>query len=240
MPPHLLRSLKLLAKLTFAALLTLACSRSTAQDADTKPVAPAPTAPAHHPALLNPALATARAPDTFWVTFETTRGAFTVEVQRASSPQGADRLFNLVQIGYFEDVAFFRVISGFMAQFGIHGDPMIAERWSDANIQDDPVIQSNKRGMLTYAMSSQLNSRSTQFFVNYKDNLSLDGMGFAPVGEVVRGMEVVDALYSGYGEGAPSGIGPDQMQVQLQGNIYLKSQFPKLDYIKRAVLSDKP
>lgn len=236
-----LKTLAMVSRLVWVALMLLACSRSTAQDAEAQPGAqPAAQADGRHPALMNPALAAERAPDTFWVVFETTKGEVVVEVQRAWSPHGADRLFNLVKIGYFEDVAFFRVIGGFMAQFGIHGDTSVSEKWSEANIADDPVIQSNKRGTLTFAMSSQPNSRSTQLFVNFKDNLRLDAMGFAPLGTVVRGMEVVDGLYSGYGEGAPQGAGPDQMQVQLQGNIYLRGQFPKLDYIKKATLAEKP
>lgn len=227
-------------KFMLAVALFLACSRSTAQDTEAKkqPEVPAAAVGAH-PALANPALANEQAPEVFLVTFDTTRGPIQVEVHRAWSPSGADRLYNLVKIGFFNDVAFFRVISGFMAQFGIHGDPDISKHWSDANIADDPVMQSNKRGFLTYAMSGAPNSRSTQFFINYKDNVRLDSMGFAPIGQVISGMEVVDALYSGYGEGAPEGSGPDQMQVQMQGNIYLKSQFPKLDYIRSAAITER-
>ncbi|MFH1464294.1 MAG: peptidylprolyl isomerase [Pseudomonadota bacterium] len=206
-----------------------------AQAAAPKPAAPEEPLPALAPALLDPAGATLQAPADFTVKLETTQGDILIDVHRDWSPNGADRFYNLVKIGYFEDIAFFRVISGFMAQVGIHGDPRVNEQWREANIQDDPVKQSNTRGMVTFAMSSQPNSRTTQFFISFKDNSNLDGMGFAPFGQV-RDMGAVDKLFSGYGEGAPRGRGPNQGKVQMVGNPYLRAEFPKLDYIVKASL----
>jgi peptidyl-prolyl cis-trans isomerase A (cyclophilin A) len=183
--------------------------------------------------LLNPAGLTEQAPASFKVLFSTTKGDFTLEVSRDWSPLGADRFYNLVRNGYFTDIAFFRVIGGFMAQFGIHGDPRVSAAWRGARIQDDPVKQSNKRGYISYAMAGP-NTRTTQLFINFGDNSQLDSMGFSPFGKVVSGMDVVDAIYNGYGEGAPNGRGPDQGRVQMQGNAYLKADFPKMDYIKSA------
>ncbi|MDP2864774.1 MAG: peptidylprolyl isomerase [Elusimicrobiota bacterium] len=185
--------------------------------------------------LTNPAAATEKAPETFKVKFDTTKGDFTIEVTRAWSPLGADRFYNLVKAGFFTDVAFFRVIEGFMVQFGIHGDPAVATAWRGARIQDDPVVESNKPGYVSYAMAGP-NTRTSQMFINFGNNARLDGMGFSPFGKVTDGMSVVNSLYSGYGEGAPSGMGPDQGRVQSQGNKYLKAEFPKMDYIKSADL----
>lgn len=187
--------------------------------------------------LKNPAKAVETAPETFKVKFETTKGDFTLEITRAWSPLGADRFYNLVKSGFFSDVAFFRVIQGFMVQFGIHGNPEIAGVWKGARIKDDPVKQSNAKGYISYAMAGP-NTRTTQFFINFGNNANLDGMGFSPFGKVTEGMGVVESIYSGYGEGAPSGMGPDQGLVQLQGNKYLKAEFPKMDYIKSAELLD--
>jgi peptidyl-prolyl cis-trans isomerase A (cyclophilin A) len=201
------------------------------------PEAPAaePPQPALDPALLNPAAATEQAPATFTVKLETTQGDILIDVHRDWAPHGADRFYNLVKLGYYQDVAFFRVISGFMAQVGIHGDPRVNAEWREASIPDDVVQQSNTRGRVTFAMSSQPNSRTTQFFISFKDNSNLDGMGFAPFGEV-RDMAVVDKLFSDYGEGAPRGRGPNQGKVQMVGNPYLRAEFPKLDYIVKASL----
>ena len=188
--------------------------------------------------LLDPTSAamTATAPDSYRVRFETTAGDFVVEVRRALSPNGADRFYNLVRNGYYEGARFFRVIDGFMAQFGMHGDPRVTAAWRAAPIQDDPVAASNARGTVTFAMTGQPNSRTTQVFINYRDNSNLDAMGFAPFGEVVEGMDVVDQLHSGYGEGAPNGSGPSQAQIQAQGNEYLEAEFPQLDYVERATI----
>lgn len=211
---------------------SVAAVQAPAKPAAVKP-APAPAAAG----LLDPTKATATAPDTFKVTFQTTKGDFTVEVHRAWAPMGADRFYNLVKVGFFTDVAFFRVISGFMAQFGIHGDPKVSAAWKSARITDDPVdskVASNTRGRLTFAMAGP-NTRSTQFFISFADrNARLDGMGFPPIGEVVDGMNVIDSIHSGYGEGAPRGQGPAQGRLQGEGNAYLKAEFPRLDYIKAA------
>ncbi len=209
------------------AATTAAPARTVQQPAE--PAKPTP------PALLEPDKATEKAPASFKVKFDTTQGDIVIEVTRAWAPNGADRFYNLVKLGYFEDIAFFRVIDGFMAQFGIHGDPKVNTAWRMARIQDDPVKESNKRGYVTFATSGP-NSRTVQMFINFGENNRLDGQGFSPFGKVVTGMDVVDKLYKGYGEGAPSGAGPEQGRVQMQGNAYLKSSFPKLDYIKSASL----
>jgi peptidyl-prolyl cis-trans isomerase A (cyclophilin A) len=188
-----------------------------------------------NPGLMDPASANETAPDKFKVRFQTTKGDVVVEVTRAWAPNGADRFYNLVKVGFYDDVAFFRVIKGFMVQFGIHGDPKVAAKWRPAQIEDDKVKQSNKKGYITYAMAGP-NTRTTQLFINYKNNSGLDGQGFAPVGRVVEGMKVVDSIYGGYGEGAPSGKGPSQALAQSQGNAYFKTKFPKLDYIKTATI----
>ena len=185
--------------------------------------------------LRNPAKAISTAPENFKVKFSTTKGDFTLEIHRLWSPLGADRFYNLVKAGFFSDAAFFRVIEGFMVQFGIHGNPDVAAVWRAARINDDPVLESNKKGYISYAMAGP-NTRTTQFFINFGDNSNLDGMGFSPFGKVIDGMAVVESIYSGYGEGAPGGTGPDQSLLQANGNKYLKAEFPKLDYIKSAEL----
>jgi peptidyl-prolyl cis-trans isomerase A (cyclophilin A) len=182
--------------------------------------------------LTNPAAATEKAPPTFKAKFTTTKGSFTVEVHRDWAPLGADRFYNLVKMGWYNDTAFFRVVKGFMVQFGIHGDPAVNTAWRNARIQDDPTgKQSNTKGMVTFAMGGP-NTRTTQVFINYADNARLDSMGFPPFGKVVEGMDVVDAIEGMYGEGAPMGRGPSQGKIQSDGNTYLKAEFPKLDYIK--------
>ncbi|MBI2899010.1 MAG: peptidylprolyl isomerase [Planctomycetes bacterium] len=173
------------------------------------------------------------APDEFRAKFETSRGDFVVKVTRDRAPRGADRFYSLVKNGYYDGCRFFRVLSGFVAQFGIHGDPKISAAWRAAAIKDDPVKSSNKRGTICYATGGA-DTRTTQIFINFGDNSRLDGMGFAAFGEVVEGMEVVEALYSGYGEGAPRGRGPDQGRIQTEGNEYLEREFPKLDHVKTA------
>jgi peptidyl-prolyl cis-trans isomerase A (cyclophilin A) len=181
-----------------------------------------------------PAAATAKAPAVFKVKFTTTKGDFVVEVHKDWAPLGAERFYNLAKHGYFTDIAFFRVIKGFMVQFGIHGDPEMNKAWHDAKINDDPAGKhSNTRGMITFATAGP-NTRTTQLFINYVDNVSLDNMGFAPFGKVLSGMDVVDKIEGQYGEGAPGGRGPSQGTLQDQGNAYLKAQFPALDYIKSA------
>ena len=208
-----------------------------------KPEAPKPapkptpttTLPADSP-LLSPDKATEQAPATYRVKIETTQGDFAVKVTREWAPGGADRFYNLVKMGYFTDIAFFRAVKGFMVQFGIHGDPVVNSAWRMARIPDDPPKQSNTAGRLTFATSGP-DSRTVQLFINYGDNSNLDAMGFSPFGEVEGdGMAVVNKLYTGYGEGAPRGKGPNQMLVQQQGNTYLKAQFPQLDYIRKATI----
>ena len=186
-------------------------------------------------ALLNPATLNEQAPATYKVKFDTSKGSFVVEVHRDWAPIGADRFYNLVKNGFYDNARFFRVISGFMVQFGINGDPQVSEKWRQANIQDDPVRASNHAGYITFATAGP-NTRTTQVFINYADNRALDGQGFAPFGQVISGMSVVKALYSGYGEGAPQGNGPEQGRIQSEGNKYLISGFPKLDYIKKATV----
>ena len=188
-------------------------------------------APARAGDLFNPASLNEKAPATYKVKFDTSKGSFVVEVHRDWAPNGADRFYNLVKSGFYNDARFFRVISGFMVQFGINGDPKLSQVWRDANIKDDPVKSSNKRGYITFATGGP-DTRTTQVFINFGNNAGLDDQGFAPFGQVISGMEVVDALYAVYGEGAPRGDGPDQSLVQSQGNAYLKKDFPRLDYIK--------
>ncbi|MDQ3037193.1 MAG: peptidylprolyl isomerase [Myxococcota bacterium] len=191
------------------------------------------------PRLLTPAALNERAPARFVAELDTTEGPVRIEVTRAWAPQGADRFYNLVRAGYFTDVAFFRVIDGFMAQAGISGSPEVNAAWRSANIPDDPPQQSNTRGMVSYAMGGP-GTRTTQFFVSFGDNSRLDSMGFAPFGRVLD-MATVDRLYSGYGEGAPGGRGPAQQRVQTEGNAYLRAEFPQLDYIRSArIVSPAP
>ena len=173
------------------------------------------------------------APAAFKVLLETTEGDFVVEVYRAWAPRGADRFYNLVRQGYYDRARFFRVWPGFIVQFGIHGDPVVAALWKEAAIPDDPVVGSNRRGTITYATSGP-DTRTTQVFINLADNARLDEQGFAPFGRVIGGMDVVDRLYGEYGEPPPQGQGPQQSRIQAEGNAYLQSEFPLLDHIVRA------
>lgn len=191
---------------------------------------------AQAPGLSNPAALTEQAPATYKVRVETSKGPFVIQVHRSWAPHGADRFYNLVKHGFFDNDRFFRVISGFMVQFGINGDPKVMEAWRPAMLPRDPVKQSNKRGYITYAMGASPDTRTTQVFINFGDNSNLDGMGFAPFGQVTSGMNVVDKIYSGYGEGAPRGRGPEQGRIQMEGNAYLMKAFPKMDYIKTATI----
>ena len=186
-------------------------------------------------ALMDPAAAKEQAPTTFSAQFDTSAGPFVVEVHREWAPIGADRFYNLVKRGFFDNARFFRVIPGFMAQFGINGDPSISAVWRGARIPDDPVKQSNRKGYITFATGGP-GTRTTQLFINLVDNVRLDGSGFAPFGQVVSGMNVVEKLHGGYGEGAPAGKGPEQGRVQMEGNKYLEAQFPMLDYIKMVTI----
>jgi peptidyl-prolyl cis-trans isomerase A (cyclophilin A) len=185
--------------------------------------------------LANPAALRETAPASYKAKFETSKGVFVIQVSREWAPIGADRFYNLVKNGFFDNARFFRVVRSFMVQFGIHGEPAIQKNWKTAGMKDDPVRASNKRGNITFATAGP-NTRTTQVFINFKDNESLDGQGFAPFGQVVSGMEIVDSLYSGYGEGAPSGRGPDQNRIQTEGNAYLQRDFAQLDFIKKATI----
>ena len=181
------------------------------------------------------AAADKRAPDSYNVKFETSKGDFVVTVTREWSPLGADRFYTLVKSGFYDGARFFRVLPGFVAQFGIAANPEVTAKWRNANLTDDPVKQSNRRGTITFATGGP-NTRTTQVFINLADNASLDPRGFSPFGAVSQGMEVVDQFYSGYGEGAPSGNGPAQSSAESDGNAYLIRDFPKLDYIKKATI----
>ena len=189
-------------------------------------------------ALKNPAALKDAAPAMYKVTFDTSVGTFVVEVHREWAPNGADRFYNLVKNGFYDNCRFFRVIPNFMVQFGIHGDPAVSTVWRNARIPVDGVKQSNKRGFITYAMAGTPDTRTTQVFINFQNNANLDGQGFAPFGEVVSGMDVVGKIYGGYGEGAPRGKGPDQGRLQTEGNAYLTQDFSKLDYIKKATIGN--
>jgi peptidyl-prolyl cis-trans isomerase A (cyclophilin A) len=185
--------------------------------------------------LRDPAALAEQAPAKFTVNLDTSKGPVVIEVHRDWAPLGADRFYNLVKNGYYDGTRFYRVIDGFMAQIGIHGTPAVDSPWMNARIKDDAVKQSNKRGFVSFATGGP-NTRTTQFFINYRDNSNLDKMGFAPFGEVVKGMEIVDQFYNGYGEGAPNGRGPSQGRIHAEGNAYLNKDFPKLDYIKTATI----
>jgi peptidyl-prolyl cis-trans isomerase A (cyclophilin A) len=218
------------------AALAVACNNSPSEPSpQNRPASdPAGGTAAQEPdaKLLAPESANQKAPDTFKVKFVTTKGDFVVEAHRDWSPNGADRLYNLVTIGFFTDIAFFRAVEGFMVQFGIHGNPKVAKAWQNANIADEPVKEGNKRARLTFAKTQLPNTRSTQMFINYGDNSRLDKMGFSAVGEVVEGMSVVDSLNKEYGE-RPSA---QQGELTRRGNAWLREQYPNLDYIKSAEL----
>jgi peptidyl-prolyl cis-trans isomerase A (cyclophilin A) len=196
---------------------------------------PGQTSPATHPrtahmtdpALLHPASLNAKAPESFQVKFTTTKGDFVVDVTRAWAPLGVDRFYNLVKHGFFTDAAFFRNVPGFIVQFGLSPDPAVNKVWRDANIKDDRVTQSNVPGTITFATAGP-NTRTTQLFINFGNNTFLDNQGFSPFGKVTSGMDVVQKLYSGYGEK------PDQGAITAQGKAYLEKNFPNIDYIKSA------
>ena len=182
--------------------------------------------------LKDPAKLVAKAPETFKARFDTTQGTIVIEVHRAWSPNGADRFYNLVKNGYYDGVKFFRVVPGFVVQWGIHGDPSIANTWLKASIPDDAVKGSNTRGFVTYAKTGAPNSRSVQLFINLGDNSRLDGDGFAPFGQVIEGMDVVDKLYGGYGQG----LTKLQGRIAEEGNAFLEKNYPLLDGIKKAAI----
>ena len=200
------------------------CSSLLAQAPPAKKAAPASGGA---PSLMNPASLRAKAPDSYKVQFTTTKGDFVVEVHRDWAPLGADRFYNLVRAGFFTDAAFFRVVPNFMVQFGLNANPAVNSAWQKANIVDDRVTQSNKRGYITFATAGP-NTRTTQLFINFKDNAFLDSQGFAPFGTVIEGMDVVDKINSAYGER------PDQGRITAEGKAYLDKNFPQLDHITAA------
>jgi len=177
------------------------------------------------------------APDRYRAKFETSKGDFVVEVTRAWAPRGADRFHELLQMHYFDEGRFFRVLPGFIAQFGIHKDFNVHATWRELVIADDPPREKNLRGTLAFAQSGP-NTRATEAFINLKDNPELDDQGFAPFGKIVEGVELIDALYSGYGELGPKGKGPDAGRAENEANEYIAPRFPRLDYIKRARLEE--
>ena len=191
--------------------------------------------PAYNPLLLTPDALDETAPDVFQARFETSKGDFVIEAHRGWSVNGADRFYNLVAGGYFDNVRFFRAVAGFVVQFGIHGDPDVSAVWREQRILDDRVVMSNTRGFVSYAKGDP-NTRTTQVFVNLGDNSRLDEMGFSPFGQVVEGMDIVDQLHSAYGDGPPRGRGPDQREIFRSGNDYLSKSFPDLDFVRRATI----
>ena len=201
--------------------IVAACDRSAPPPADTATVTPPPP-PAAAP--------TVTAPASFKVRFETSKGPIVIEAHRDWAPNGVDRFFQLVSENYYDDTRFFRVIPGFIVQFGMHGDPATNAKWVSQLLMDDPVKQSNTRGKVTFAKMGMPNSRTTQLFINLQDNSMLDADRFAPIGEVVEGMSVLDALYSAYGEQASN----QQGEIAAQGNAFLKATYPKLDFIRTA------
>jgi peptidyl-prolyl cis-trans isomerase A (cyclophilin A) len=203
-------------------------SAGTSKSAASKGAITKTGTPAARPSLLNPASLNAKAPMLFKAQFTTTKGDFVVEVHRDWAPIGADRFYNLVKNGFFTNAAFFRVVPGFMVQFGLAANPAVNKAWANANLKDDPVKQSNTRGMVTFAKTSLPNSRSTQLYINFGNNAALDPQGFAPFGTVTEGMDMVDKIYSGYGER------PEQDKITEEGDAYITKNFPMIDKIKAA------
>lgn len=229
------------AVLFFAMSGMVACSPSEKKPAEPKIPEDAPTqvATAEEAAqsnadtakLLMPEALNETAPEQFNVVLKTTKGDVTVEMHREWAPNGVDRFYNLVKAGFFNDIALFRMAKGFVVQFGIHGKPLVSSQWREARIADDPVQTTNARGTLVFATAGP-NTRTTQLFINLADNSMLDRQGFSPIGKIVSGMDVVDRLNFEYGER------PNQGKIQKDGNAYLKSQFPNLDYIVSATIAD--
>ena len=185
--------------------------------------------------LLQPQRYTETAPATFRVRLDTSAGEVVIEVHREWAPIGADRFYNLAKGGFYDDARIYRVVAGFMAQFGLNSDPYVNQAWKSQFLVDDPVVETNTRGRVTFAKGG-LHTRTTEIFISYKDNRALDAEGFAPIGEVVEGMDVVDAIYADYGDGPPRGDGPYQAMAQARGNEYLDADFPELTRIIRATI----
>jgi peptidyl-prolyl cis-trans isomerase A (cyclophilin A) len=216
-------AMRLISGLAVAALLLAGCS-SPNETKNAKKELTA-TAPAKKEA----------APDVFTVTLDTSKGPVAIEMHRDWAPIGVDHFYTLVKTGFYDGDRFFRVVRNFVVQFGINGNSATNRLWSNANLPDDPVKESNVRGTLTYAISGP-NTRSTQVFINLRNNKALDKDGFAPIGKVTSGMDVVDSFYNSYGDMPPAGNGPDPTLIEQQGNDYLASRFPRLDYIKKATI----
>jgi peptidyl-prolyl cis-trans isomerase A (cyclophilin A) len=223
----------------FFALIAVMPTATVAQTNTAAPAAhkPAPagttrttTKMSTDPALLKPASLTAKAPESYEVKLATTKGDIVIQVTRAWAPLGADRFYNLVRHGFYNDAAFFRIVPGFVVQFGLSGDPAVNRAWKNANIKDDPVKESNRPGALTFATAGP-NTRTTQLFINLGNNAPLDGQGFAPFGQVTSGMDVVQKLYSGYGER------PDQGAITNEGKAYIDKNFPNIDKIVTATIT---
>jgi len=178
-----------------------------------------------------------RSPDRFRVKIETTAGNFVIEVHRAWSPHGADRFYQLVRDGYYSDSRFFRVVPGRWVQFGISGDPRIAQEWRHRAIPDDPLVQHNTPGFVAFANTGP-NTRCTQVYIDTGDNSRIDKeAGFAPFGKVVQGMDIVNRLYGGYGEHSGGGMrAGHQDEIFAGGNAYLDREYPKLDRLIRATI----
>jgi peptidyl-prolyl cis-trans isomerase A (cyclophilin A) len=236
-----MRSFSKIAVMFFACLtISIAAAAQSPTPAPAKKPAAAATESAakaapYDAALLQPATLRAKAPAEYDVKFVTTAGEFTVKVTRAWAPNGADRFYNLVRHHFYDGAAFFRVLPGFMAQFGLSAYPEVSKVWENATIKDDPIVQSNHRGFLSFATAGP-NTRTTQVFINYGNNEALDKTGFSAFAVISDGMEVVDKLYNGYGEGAPDGHGPAQDLIGSRGRAYLEKGFPKLDTIRSATL----
>jgi peptidyl-prolyl cis-trans isomerase A (cyclophilin A) len=212
--------------LALALLLAVGCGGEASEEEASGP----PPNP-----LLQPRSFQETAPATYQVRLETTQGDILLGVTREWAPLAADRFYNLVKAGYYDGIAFHRVLDDFVAEWGIHGDPWVNAAWRQALMVDEPVTQSNTRGRVTFSKNTP-NSRTVQVFINLKDNSSLDGQGFSPFGEVVEGMDVVGSLYSEYGDGPPRGDGVYQAMAIARGDEYLNEEFPLLDRIERAVL----
>ena len=199
---------------------------------EAKPPAEEPKPAAAKKSLMNPSALNEKAPDVFMVNLATSKGLIKVQVTRSWAPVGADRFYNLVKNGFYDEARFFRVVPNFVVQFGMHADPAVSKVWEGQRIKDDPVTRTNRKGSLTYAAAGVPNTRTTQVFINLKANAFLDSQGFAPFGRVVEGMDLVEALHSGYGEQ------PEQPMIRAQGNSYLNKTFPNLDYIQSATIEE--
>ena len=234
----------LLAVVSLCALLLFGCAQepaTTTEETATPPAAEpsmggettepseAPTTAQAEPSLLNPSSITEQAPEEYTARFETSKGVVRIQVTRSSAPLGADRFYALIKNGFYDGCRFFRVVPGFVVQFGLNGDPAINKVWREQQIRDDPVVRTNRRGTVTFATAGA-NTRTTQLFINLGANAFLDSQGFAPFGDVVEGMDVVESIYAGYGQE------PDQGLITSQGNEYLEGQFPRLDYIETAAI----